>query len=168
MTFSISQFLANSDLTDAHAAAKEFARTRLASRPNIDLMQLLSDCGVEGAVSLAEQLLNLVASLLSVSVGKLRSTDVLGEILRVPHADLDECARESLRAHKIGDPLEVGSYDFLATLDELIPSERWREVFSSFEIPPRSDEEWLDRIGEMSLGEFVRAFSRKSGASGKQ
>lgn len=148
---------ANADLSDAQREAKARARARLLERNRLALNALLDQCGIEAdGAARATAVLAGLANVLELDAGYLRAEDRIGDVLRVPHAELSVSAQAALRKHQIGDPLEVGSYDFLAALDKIVSRREWRVVWASIQPQPRSDEDWLDAFGDLTVRGFVQ------------
>lgn len=152
--------LTNHDLQRAVREAEGVVRRRLELRPDLEVSALLDAAQVPADLTLrAEALLHELATLLSVSAGRLRHDDILGEIVRVSASDLSiECA-EALRAHHLGRHIEVYWYELVWRLQECTnPRVVAEQMKLNVGRHPRGEDGYIELMRGLRLGSFLLLF----------
>jgi hypothetical protein len=135
--------------------AKRVVRERLRDRNDVSVIDLLLESGVPpipAAMNVAEGL----ARALGVAAGRLRPGDRLADLCRVSRQELGAVTDEVWSQSKFGEFAEVGSYDLMFLVETASASDGRTERWRTLEPAPKNEEEWLDRIMEMRVGEFLR------------
>lgn len=138
--------------------AEQRVRSRLNERSSWDLRELVIAAGLPPShVPSAQKLLADLGANIGLDVTKLRPDDRMSRLLRVARDELPEIA-SAWEKHGFGEYVEVFSYDIMHVVESLADPHRWRDKWQSLDSPPANEEEWLDRIMDMTVGAFLIYF----------
>lgn len=153
--------LLNSELADVQTKAREVVRSRLLDRTRLSVEEMLTDCSPPPElIPRAKTLLLGLADIIQVSAGHLRCSDVLGDLLRVPSEALGDAAATAWRKSGMGDSVEVFGYDIMYLVETRSERRLWNLQRNLLERPPQSEDEWIDLIMTMTVGDFVTYFAK--------
>ena len=100
-----------------------------------------------------------LSQILDVGVAYLRAGDRLRDILRIHRSELPANAQplmEKLGLKDIADPFAL---DLLHYVEKRIGRDSTRLTRPAFRPPPRSEDEWIERIMDMTVAEFSSALA---------
>lgn len=146
------------DFTPARliAAAEQVVRTRLRQRSPAAPVSTVSR---GGASSEGEAVTQWFASMIGVGTEHLRDDDRLGDILRVQRSELPEDVRPLLEKFGLGDFVSVYGFEILDHVEDRTAKDRSIIARAPFVPLPRSEDEWMDRIMSMTVGELLTALA---------
>lgn len=141
--------------------ARDRVAGRLAVRSALAPAAILSECEVDELdKEAARSLLLELAGIVNVEPGHFRADDLLGKLLRVTREELDPApTADAWRRAGLTDQIEVFGYDIMSMVERLSTKAAWRRKWQELSPRPRSEEDWLNRIMSMTLGEFLRFFA---------
>lgn len=153
--------LTSADTAAVLSEAEAIVRSRLAGRAPWAPEKVLAECGLSpDLVPRSMILLERLAEVLQIDPGRLRGSDRIGDLLRVPVRALSDAAANTWRRRAGGDHVEVFGYDLMYLVETLSDREAWRLEWSRLEHPPRVEDEWIDRMMTLSVGEFLEYFAK--------
>lgn len=150
------------------AAARRRVQERMGERASLPPAALLQDAGIPGADwEAAATLLSGLGEVLGVDPNRLRAQDRLSEVLRVDSVELpglgpDDWKRAGLTTHIV-----VFAYDIMHLVERFSDRRAWKKKWTSLPDPPRKEEDWVDLILEMRLGEFLAFFTPLAGSGAR-
>ncbi len=140
-------------------AGRTIVRARLEDREDrttIDLLQSSNVAPVAAALRLAEGL----AKELGVAAGKLRPEDRLGDLFRVRRPEFTAISDKQWADSKLGGFFEVARYDIMFLVEHTSTRAGWTAQWRTLDPRPQNEDQWLDRIMQMRVDEFLRFFVR--------
>lgn len=144
------------DVKRLTAQAEQHVRERLDRRPIWPVDALLERSGVEARLrTRANLLLEMLATVLRVDPGTLRPDERLTEMLCVSGGALGPGSTEVLARYGPQEAIEVFGYDILHLLETKSDPELWTKQWSSLPSQPKGEDDRLDVILAMTLGEFL-------------
>src|SRR6185437_2559835 len=99
------------------------------------------------------------AEIIGVDAALIRPDDRLGELLCVSQNELPENLHPLMMKFGFKGCICVHAFDLLQHVEERVASDRTIADRPTFQPLPRSEDEWLDRLMAMTVGEFVRALA---------
>jgi hypothetical protein len=141
-------------------AAQARVRERLAQRVPRPTLDLLRDASLPVDLhSTATALVTRAGLVLGVDPCLLRAEDRLGEILRVDAEELPSIQPDEWRRAGLPMRVTVHSYDLMHLVETFSNRSKWKARWASIPGPPRNEEQWIDRILAMTVGEFLNFFA---------
>lgn len=152
--------ISNRDLRSTIVLAEARARERIALRAPWTIEEVVRACELSQALNRrGALLLSGLAEIVEVNPGAFRPDDRLGDLLRVNRNELDIEAAQILSRDGIGKYVEVFGYRIVDLIQKLSVPSRWGKQMGNLASVPRSEDEWIDMIMEMSICEFLQFFS---------
>jgi hypothetical protein len=140
-------------------AARTRVRARLRGRVKVPLSgsarDQLTAPASENGTSLAQALANLIG----VEVEQLRRDDKLREILRVHRNELPADVQRLLPKIGLSDVVDPFAFALLDFVEKRIGEDPSRVKRAPFVPLPTSEDEWIDRILSMTVGELLGALA---------
>ena len=137
------------------ATAERIVQARLSTRPNIALVKSVQAQGSERSLTALDVEAEKLARCIGVDSGQLRPDDRLGEILRVYEGELPPHARPLLRKFGHSDHILIGGFAILDHVEQRMAEVRSIVRERPFVPSPKSEDEWMDRIMGMTVGELL-------------
>lgn len=139
-------------------AAKAHVRARLRDRPIVPVIQGVGEKGL-ALVPQTEALIQILAKLIGVDVNHLRIEDQLRETLRVHRNELPVSIQGLMTKVGLTDVIDPFSFDLLNFVEERISQDQRRLERPSFLPSPKDEEEWIDRIMDMTVAQFLQSLA---------
>jgi hypothetical protein len=150
----------NRGASKLEGAARARVRQRFAQRASMATSDLLSSASIpvdlRGA---ATDLVTRVGSVLGVDPGTLRAEDRLGEVLRVNSEELPSIKSDDWGQAGLPMYIVVHTYDLMHLVETYSDRLKWKAKWASLPAPPRNEEQWIDLILVMTVGEFLSFFA---------
>jgi hypothetical protein len=100
-----------------------------------------------------------VGSVLGVDPGVFRAEDQLGVLLRGEADELPSIDSNQWRGAGLPMHVTVHSYDVMHLVETFSDRSKWKARWASLKKPPRNEEQWIDLILAMTMGEFLNFFA---------
>ena len=156
----LTAILANRDLTDVMKLSADHARARVSQRESLSIDVLLNQCNLSpDLLPQSRDLLVRLGDALGIDPGRLRPSDHFATLFRIPHRDLGAKAAAVLARHQVADPVEVFGFEILHVLETASGKSKWTTQRLTLENPPNNEEQWLDTIMGMNLGQLLQFFA---------
>lgn len=140
-------------------AARRRVRERLQARPKIAIVaSVISEHGDAGSVGIAT-LADALSTMIGIDIDHLRPDETLRDALRVQRDELSSDVRDlfsEIGLENVIDPFAFSLLDLAEKRFREDPSRVQRAVF----IPlPSNEDEWVDRLLDMTVSEFLNALA---------
>jgi len=150
----------NSTVSRIDKAAKERVRQRLAQRTEVAIPDLLEQAAVpSGLRDVATNLAIQLGRILGSEAGVLRADDRLDVLLRVDAQELPSISADEWGEARLKQRLIVHSYDIMHLVETFSDGDKWKQKWTTLAIRPQSEEQWIDLILVMTVGEFLNFFA---------
>ena len=139
-------------------AGRAHVRSRLQQRPSIVKNDVPSADGAH-ATREAAAVLREFADLIGVEVGHLRASDKLSDLLRVHRSAVGPDLQSLMQQVGVQEELDPFGFELLALVERRVGQNPARLQHPWFQPLPKDEDEWIQRIGAMTVTEFVAALS---------
>jgi hypothetical protein len=140
-------------------AAKARVRDRLRERPKEPITNSITAQIPASDSKTATTLANDLAVLIGVDVEHLRAGDRLRNILRVHTDELPENVRPLVPRVGLGDVVDPFAFSLLDFVEKRIGKDRSRMQRPAFMPRPKNEEQWIERILDMTVADFLTALA---------
>lgn len=141
------------------AAAHETVQARLRQRTKVSLANSFATTNPERPRESLENEARQLAAIVGVDMDYLRPDDRLGDILRVEQTELPEDVRPLLRKFGLDHFVRVQAFEILDHVERRMAKDRSILYRPPFVPSPRNEDEWIDRIMNMTVGELLIALA---------
>lgn len=145
--------------TKVSNAAMARVRDRLRDRPKLSVAgSIASQLPAPDSMKVAA-IANELAALFGVDVEHLRPSDTLRDLQRVCRDELPADIQPLMARIGLKDVFDPLAFDLLDIVEKRMGQDRSRLLRAPFVPAPKSEEEWIDRILDMTVADFLSALS---------
>ncbi|MBX3134186.1 MAG: hypothetical protein KF689_12465 [Gemmatimonadaceae bacterium] len=140
-------------------AAEAQVRERLRQRPMIPLVEsVVGSAGLEDE-SAVSSLAAELAKVIGVEVGHLRPTETLRESLRVHRNELGSEIGKLMTKVGLDDVVDPFAFGLLDLVERKFREKPTRVESVFFAPAPKNEDEWVERILDLTVADFLRALA---------
>ncbi len=143
-----------------HSSAVRRIHERLAQRGSRPLLDHWRSRGrLVGNLSALEEVAAELARIVGVDVNLFRPDDVLSQCLRVRRDELPSEIARTFPDHHLQDAYEPFAFPVLDLVEKRLRKNRALIDHPSFQPLPKNEDEWLNRILDLTVAEFCEALA---------
>lgn len=140
-------------------AARARVRDRLRGRPRVPLSGLITGQATTTEPTNDTALAHALAGLIGVDAEHLRPNDRFREIFRVHRDELPQDIQPLMPKAGLNDVIDPFAFALLDFVEKRIGDDRSRLQRAAFVPSPKNENEWIDRILDMTFAEFLIALA---------